>query len=379
MAVTCFLQSQLIAIEDLAVGPVAYCVRAHLETRFKGSTRGREHGIHGKRSHAVGIGAIAVGLQQPCTTRTQSTVAIELYCAYGERAGGIYLWPFVEPLVHQVAIVAGYHYIQARGKLVVVFECMEQPDVLARGASIVKAGNAVLRAGFQRQGERLGVCVFCIFRNMTCDERHGPFVEYTRRVAELVADHFATRTRLQPELFFSQCGYACGFHSARIGHSSMAAGMTQEHRIIGRYFAEAFVYRKSFYDHIGFCIPFFLVPSAAYDPLPGFGLLYRLAHTLYQLIVALYIHEVQVERIVTHAHKVAVAFYDAGSHGFSMKVYHLGTFAYIRLGIGFGTYEHDASVSYGNALCGRILFVNCIDRSAGYNEVRALMFAAREQ
>ena len=113
----------------------------------------------------------------------------------------------------------------------------------------------------------------------------------------------------------------------------MAAGVSQVHRVVRRDGTQKVVGLEAFDRFPRHGIPFALVPAPSGNPFPGLCAFDFLGNRIRDLLVAGGIHQVQVQFVVPKAHKMPVAFDQAGSHGFALQVHQLGLVSLVLFGL----------------------------------------------
>src|SRR5690349_263690 len=214
-----------------------------------------------------------------------------------------------------------------------------------------------------------------VCRNVLADKTHCTLIENSRRVPQWIFNYFATILCQIPLKFLNgKLIDTRDFHRLRIRNGCVPTGMSQEYGIIGRNFAQQMMRLKTFDHDSRLCIPFVLMPSAAYYPLSWFSFGNSFFYLRDKLFIAFHRHQIKIQFIIANAHNMSVAFDEPGCHRFSLKVNYLRVVSLVIIYLSFGANRYNLSVRDGNSLSSRLLIICRINFSIGDNELSGFFF-----
>ena len=252
----------------------------------------------------------------------------------------------------QLLVGAAKHHPQAQPQLVVSrhrAQRVHRGEPLAR---VYEAGDALREALVRGQADDAPQLCLALRRRphiapplmRARGQALGGFPEQPGRVALLVLQDFApVGIRRIP-------GDAGRLHSLGVHQRRMAAGVRQQHGVMGRNRAQRSVQRKAFHVRLGRPVPFRLMPAAPHNPLARLGLFHRARHLGHDVIPRAGIAQVQAQAEFAHSEEMAVPLYEAGNRQHATQIDHLGVRPRPARRVGVSPHGRDAVAANRNGL-----------------------------
>ena len=162
-----------------------------------------------------------------------------------------------------------------------------------------------------------------------------------------------------------------------VDEGGVAAGVGEDHRVVGRDFVERIVEREAFDVGRGRGGPLGLVPAAADDPFAGFGLFDGAGHLSDDVVPGAGFAEVEAHAEFADAGEMSVAFDEAGNGEHAVEIDDLGVGADPLGGGAVGAEGGDLAGADGDGLRGGRGGVHGDDLAVAEDEVRGLGLEGR--
>ncbi len=130
----------------------------------------------------------------------------------------------------------------------------------------------------------------------------------------------------------------------------MAAGVLEDHRVVGRHLAERVVDGEALDVGLRHRGPLLLVPAASANPFARLGRGGGVGDELHDLVPTRDVHQVDDHARLAQAHEVAMPLDEAGHGGETAQVHDLGGGADVGLHVGGGAQRHDTVAANGQGL-----------------------------
>ncbi len=359
----------LVDVEHLAVGAVADGVDAHLVAVLDRELGDLARAVQGEGVEAGRVGAVAVGLQQPGAARAQGAVEPQLDAAHGQAVVGVVVGAVEGELFFQVVLGAQHHDPQPHAEVALVGRPLQEIDRLEARARVVEGGDAFRQAFLGGELDDLAhLGRGGLRRTGAVDELFGGLAQEARGASPRVLQDVAAFRRL------GRLVDAGELHGLGVDEDGVAAGVGEDHRVVGRDGAQRVVEGEALHVGLGHLGPLVLVPAAAADPLARLGVRRGRGHHGDDVVPGFGLSEVELELGVADAREVGVALDEAGNGEVSFEVEDLGGFADQGLDVGAAAHRDDPAVAGGQGLGFGAFVVHGDDLAVDQHEIGGLAF-----